>query len=82
MEADRAFTAPLARLPCAVNILGNCTRKPFREMFLDRSYLLINFSLIPSPHSSGKLRWKERGRGGMWFMFWFLGDLLHVSSLG
>lgn len=54
MEHDSPFAAPLDRCPCAVNILDNCTWKPFREMLLDLSYLLSNFSSILSPHSSAK----------------------------
>lgn len=45
MEHDSPFAAPLARCPCAVNILDNCTQKPFREMF--RTF--PTFSLISLP---------------------------------
>lgn len=81
-EFDNPFAVPLAECPCTVNSLDNCTGQPFREVFLDLSYLLIHLSPIPSPHSSFEQKWKGTGGGGICFPFWFLEGLLRVSLLG
>lgn len=66
MEPDNPFAAPLARCPCAVNILDDHTWKPFREIFLALSYLLTDFSpikvFVPQLNESGR-KWEEEESG-------------------